>query len=184
MRDVALLIVDMICLFDFEGGQSLGSAGVGCARAIARLRDRFDDAGAPVIYANDNFSDWQGELRDLVAACAVADGAAARIVQLLAPCAHHYHVLKPKHSAFQATALPVLLAKLGVRRVVIVGLAADACVLATAQDANMRELEIWVPRDAIAAQSPQRKVHAMAVMEKSLHANTQSTRSVQGIFPV
>jgi nicotinamidase-related amidase len=179
----ALLIVDMINLFDFEGGQALSRSALRCAKTIAKLRSRFDDAGAPVIYVNDNFADWQGEFRDLLATCAVAGGAPAKIVGLLSPHPGHYHLLKPKHSAFQATALPVLLAKLKVTGIVLTGLAADSCILATAQDANMREFGLWVPRDAVAAQSPDRKVHSLAIMEKSLDACTRSSRTVAGIFP-
>jgi nicotinamidase-related amidase len=179
----ALLIVDMINLFDFEGGQALSRSALRCAKVIANLRSRFDEAGAPVIYVNDNFSDWQGEFRDLIATCAAAQGAPAKIVGLLSPLAGHYHLLKPKHSAFQATALPVLLAKLKITDIVLTGLAADSCILATAQDANMREFGLWVPRNAVAAQSPDRMTHSLALVEKSLHANTRSSRTVAGIFP-
>ena len=37
-----------------------------------------------------------------------------------------------------------------VRRLVLTGLSADSCVLATAQGANMREYAVWVPQDAVA----------------------------------
>ncbi len=52
----ALLILDMMNLFDFEGGSSLGAAAVRICPGIVRLRRRFDAAGAPVIYVNDNFA--------------------------------------------------------------------------------------------------------------------------------
>lgn len=179
----ALLIVDMINLFDFEGGRHLGREAETCARVIARLRQRFDEHGAPVIYANDNFSNWQGEFRDLVACCSTAGGTPAKIARLLSPLSGNYHVLKPKHSAFQATALPILLAKLRIRRLVLTGVAADSCILATAQDANMREFELWVPRDAVAAQSAEKKAYSLALMAKSLHARILRTRAVNSLFP-
>ncbi|WP_299344833.1 isochorismatase family protein [uncultured Pseudoxanthomonas sp.] len=78
----------------------------------------------------------------LVTACRERGGTSAAIVQRLAPRPQDYHVLKPKHSGFLATPLPILLAKLGVRRLVLTGVAADACVLVTAQDANMREFAL------------------------------------------
>ena len=43
-------------------------------------------------------------------------------------------MLKPKHSAFLCTALPVLLHQLGVDGLVLAGVATDSCVLATALD--------------------------------------------------
>lgn len=178
-----LLIVDMMNLFDFEGGLALGRSASRCAPVIARLRARFDRAGAPVVYVNDNFAHWQGDFRDLVARCLDTPGPSAAIARELAPQPGHYHILKPKHSAFLATPLPVLLGKLGARQLVLTGLAADSCILATAQDANMREFALWVPSDAVAAQSPARKAHALAVIGQSLGGQVRATGSVTGLFP-
>ncbi|WP_146256718.1 cysteine hydrolase family protein, partial [Stenotrophomonas maltophilia] len=112
----ALLIIDMFSRFDFPGAQALVPAAERAARQIRRLRDHFDDHGWPVIYANDNFSDWKRDFRQQVEQCRRDGGPAGRIAELLSPLPDHYFVLKPKHSAFLATPLPVLLAKLGVRR--------------------------------------------------------------------
>src|SRR6188768_1133765 len=105
----ALLIVDMVNPFDFEGADALVGPALRAARQIRKLRDRFDRAKAPVIYVNDNFMHWRGEFRDLLASCR-SDGAAGKaIADLLQPGPAHYYVLKPKHSAFEHTALDVLL---------------------------------------------------------------------------
>lgn len=77
--ETALLIIDMMNLFDFEGGPALAKSAHPCSRVIRRLRDRFDEAEAPVIYVNDNFSHWQGDFRELVAACQTAEGFSSRI---------------------------------------------------------------------------------------------------------
>ena len=110
MSDTALLVLDMVNRFDFEGGDRLAKAARAIVPRIETLRARFDAAGAPTIYVNDNFSHWQGQFGDLVAACRDAGGASASIVQRLAPRPHDYHVLKPKHSGFLATPLAILLA--------------------------------------------------------------------------
>lgn len=179
----ALVILDMVNLFDFEGGMQLGRAATSITPHILRLRQRFDQAGAPTIYVNDNFAHWQGQFSDLVEACRQAGGSAAAVATWLAPRDNDYHVLKPKHSGFLATPLMILLAKLGVRRLVLAGVAADSCVLATALDANMREFELWVPRDCVAAITPQRKQHALSVIDKAVTARTLATTSVTGLFP-
>lgn len=179
----ALLIVDMLNLFDFEGGKALGKAALGCARSIARLRARFDEAGAPVIYVNDNFTKWQGEFRDLIAHCATTPGPPAEIARLLSPRPNHYYVLKPKHSAFLGTPLSILLGELDVRQLVLSGTSADSCILATAQDANMREFELWVPRDVVASITPEQKARGLALLKATLHAEIRSTRSIAGLFP-
>ena len=183
MSDTALLVLDMVNRFDFEGGDRLAKAVRAIVPRIETLRERFDAAGAPTIYVNDNFPHWQGQFGDLVAACRDAGGASASIVQRLAPRPHDYHVLKPKHSGFLATPLAILLAKLGARRLVLTGLSADSCVLATAQGANMREYAVWVPQDAVAAITPARRRNALRVMAVGLGARVDAVRAVTGLFP-
>lgn len=183
MNDVALLILDMVNRFDFDGGQRLGAAARIIAPRIAALRTRFDRADAPVIYVNDNFAQWQGQFSDLIQTCRDAGGASASIVGQLAPRPHDYHVLKPKHSGFLATPLAILLAKRGVRRLVLTGIAADACVLATAQDANMREFALWVPEDAVASITPARTRNALQLLARSVGACVQGSTAVKGVFP-
>ena len=179
----ALIVLDMINLFDFEGGDALGARAVAICPRIDGLRRRFDAAAQPVIYVNDNFARWQGQFSDLVAACVEVGGHAAGVAQRLSPRANDYHVLKPKHSAFHATPLAILLEKLRVRRLVLAGVAADSCVLATALDARMHEFELWVPADCVAAITPRRKRDALAVVAQSLEAPVATSRGVTGLFP-
>jgi nicotinamidase-related amidase len=168
--DAALLIIDMINPFDFAGANTLMAPALRAARNIRALRDRFDRIGAPVIYVNDNFMHWQGEFRDLIASCLAPGAPGAAIADLLQPGPTHYHVLKPKHSGFHDTPLEILLEKLQIKRVVLTGIATDACVLASAQDAHMREFALWIPSDCTAAQTPQRKRRALALMQESYRA--------------
>lgn len=167
----ALLIIDMINLFDFEGGGRLAKEAARIAPRIARLKARFARVGAPVIYVNDNFMDWRADFKDLIAICGHPESAGAEVARLLAPGPDDYYILKPKHSAFLATPLSLLLAECGVRRVVLTGLAADACILITAQEANMREYQVSVPADCVAAQTPGRRTRALAVIKASFSAD-------------
>src|SRR5690606_7374701 len=155
----ALLIVDMINRFDFDGGAALAARAEALLPAILRLRRRFDAVSQPVIYANDNFMDWQGDFRHLLETCRADGGPAGRIATALAPLPGHFHLLKPKHSAFLGTPLSILLGQLGVRRLAIAGIATDSCVLATAQDARMHDYGIAVPHDATDAIDAARKRH-------------------------
>jgi len=171
--DAALLIVDMVNPFDFDGADELRGPALRAARSILKLRDRFDRAGAPVVYVNDNFMHWQGEFRDLIASCLAEDAPGAAIARLLQPGPTHYYVLKPKHSGFHDTALEILLRKLGVRRLAITGIATDSCIVATAQDAHMREFALWIPSDCTAAETPARKRRALDLMVDSYRASTR-----------
>ncbi len=174
----ALLIIDMINLFDFEGGASLSREAQRIAPRIVRLKERFRQAGAPVIYVNDNFMDWRADFKELVAVCSHPASAGAKIAKALAPGPGDYYILKPKHSAFLATPLSLLLTQLDVRRLVLTGLAADACVLITAQEANMREYLVSVPADCVAAQTPQRRKRALAVIKASFSADLRASAAV------
>lgn len=172
----ALLIIDMINRFDFDGGVALARAAQPVAERIAALKRRYHRAGAPVIYANDNFMDWRADFNELVALCSRSGERGADIARLLAPGPTDYFILKPKHSAFLATPLPLLLSQLEARRLVITGIAADSCILVSAQDAKMREFSVVVPPDCVAAQTAKRLEHALAVLKGSLVADLcQST---------
>ena len=171
-RRPALLLVDVINHFDFPGGDALGRATRRIVPAVLRLRDRFDRAGHPVIYANDNWTQWQGGFADLVAACRAAGGDSGHVADKLAPCDGHYYVLKPKHSAFLCTALPVLLHQLRVDGLVLAGVATDSCILATAVDARMRDYPVRVPRACTTAITPERKQQALHAIEQAFAVET------------
>jgi nicotinamidase-related amidase len=164
-----LLILDMISRWDFAGGAELLEQAVAIAPAIARLRDRCRSAGVPVIYANDPLDRWRAEFRDLVSASRAAGPQAAQILRLLAPATDDYFVVKPKHSAFLATPLDLLLRHLRSSRLILAGVSADQGVLATAIDARMHDRPIVVPANAVAAVTPERTqamlLHCRRVLE-------------------
>lgn len=172
----ALIVLDMMNLFDFEGGRMLAAQAESISKNILRLREYFDGVDLPVIYVNDNFMHWKADFREIVAICTQDAAPGSIIADRLAPAHGHYHVLKPKHSGFLATPLDILLRKLGVSSLIITGIAADTCVLATAQDAKMREYDLWIPYDCVASITPIRKRHALSLMKTSLGADTRSTR--------
>lgn len=175
----ALLIVDMVNHFDFPGGAALLRLAWPAARNLARLRDRFNARGQPVVYVNDNFLDWRGGFRDLVAHCAREGMPGAQIMHLLAPAAGDRYVLKPRHSGFLDSPLELLLRQLQVGRVVIGGVAADSCILITAHDAHMRGFEVQVPRDCVAAQTLARRDRALGLMHDSFGIDVRAARTVR-----
>jgi nicotinamidase-related amidase len=151
-----LLITDMISTWDFPDAGALSSAARAIAPRIAHLKQRCHAAGVPVIYANDNLGRWRSDFRQLVERSLETGGVAAEITRQLVPRGSDYFVLKPKHSAFFATPLEMLLNHLHVRRLIIAGVAADQCVLVTAADARMRDQQVVIPYDCIGAETPAR----------------------------
>lgn len=176
---VALLIIDMINPLDFEGGKAMQAQAIAAARRIASLKRRFKEAGAPAIYVNDNFMQWQVDFSSLVAICQHGHSLGAPLAHCLPPEPDDYFVLKPKHSGFFDTPLSILLAKLGVSKLVVTGLAADGCVLTTATDAHMREYRVHVPRDCVASISPVRTDRALALMKDSMKIDVRMSRYVR-----
>jgi nicotinamidase-related amidase len=169
----ALLIIDMINPFDFPEGEELMRGAKRAAHAILELRRQAEQAGLPVIYVNDNFGEWHSEKSLLV------ERARKRLVHpQLAPNDKDYFIIKPQFSGFYSTNLPVLLPKLGVTRLVLTGVATDICVLFTAADAHMRDYALWIPEDAVAAETEQGSASALAIMRSSMDAETALVRDL------
>jgi nicotinamidase-related amidase len=144
-----LLILDMISDFRFPDGADVARAARRIAPRIRRLRDRAERAGIATVYVNDNAGRWRSDLTELMKRCTSSRARGRDIVEMLAPRAKDYFVLKPRHSAFYATPLEVLLSHLGARRLIVTGVSSHQCVLFTANDAHVRNYELIVPEDCI-----------------------------------
>lgn len=167
----ALLLVDFINPFDFEHAERLARRAVGAARHTAALKARAAAAGLPCIYANDNFGHWRSEFSRLVEECRTRGAEARQIVEMLAPTARDFSILKPRHSAFYGTPLEFLLEELGVESLIVTGLATDMCVSATAQDAYVRKFRLWVPADCVAADSEEHDRQSLDHMQRTMKAD-------------
>jgi len=170
-----LLLVDFINPLNFEGAQALAPAAVAAARAAARLRRRLHGTPAQTVYANDNYGVWHSDFRALWQHCRGAGGAAAELARALPPRQRDFTILKPRHSAFYATPLDLLLRQLRCRRLILAGLAADNCVLSSAMDAYLRGYALWVPADCTAAESEEIRDQALALMKRVLKADVRPT---------
>jgi len=158
---MALLVVDMISSWDFPDGARLARAAAAIAPRIGRLKQRCVRAGVPVVYVNDNRGRWRSEFRELVRVSVESSEAGAAIAASLLPRDDDYSVLKPKHSAFYATPLDLLLRHLRVNRLLVTGVASDQCIVMSAAEARMRDYEVIVPGDCVAAQTPARNARAL-----------------------
>jgi nicotinamidase-related amidase len=166
---VALILIDVINDMEFDDGDALLKNALPAARALAKLRRRAKDAGVPVIYVNDNFGKWRSDFRQQLGHV-LEDGVRGEpIAKLLRPDEEDYFVLKAKHSGFYHTQLDLLIAYLKVRTVVLAGFATDMCVLFTASDAYLRDLDIIVPPDCSAAETTENHQGALDHMSRVLH---------------
>ena len=170
--DAALLIVDVINDLEFAGGENLLIHALPMAAALAALKRRAKAVGIPAIYANDNFGRWRSDFPKLVENCLKENVRGRPIVAQLAPEEDDYFILKPKHSAFYQTNLQILLDYLGVRTVILTGMAGDICVLFSANDAYMRDLRVFVPGDCIASEDAEQNRQVLMLMQRVLKAET------------
>lgn len=175
----ALLIVDMINDFRFEGGQKLFRRSLPVARAIVKLRKRADAAGVPVVYVNDNFAKWHDTFKTTVETIENASDEGRKIVSLLRPGKEDYYVLKPNRSGFYKTPLEILLKDLRVTDIIITGVTTDMCVLFTAHDAHMRELGVAVPSDCTSARTAAYKRQALDLLRRVAEADTRPSTKIR-----
>lgn len=152
---VALVLIDVVNGFDFEGSERLARDAEEAAPKIRALREAAHRASVPVIYVNDNFGRWRSDFHAIVAGCSAPGQPGRNVSRLLAPGERDYFVLKPRHSGFYGTALELLLERLRVETLVLVGFATNICVLYTASDAHMRGYDVIVPSDGTASNTPE-----------------------------
>jgi nicotinamidase-related amidase len=153
---------------EHEDGDALLADALRAAPHIASLRDRAHGAGVPVVYANDNFGRWTSDQPAIIERCRNSPG--REVVEQVAPADGDYFVMKPKHSAFYQTSLPILLEHLEASTLVIAGWTTDICVLFSAIDAYMRGFDVIIPSDGVAAVRQEHTAHALDYAARVLKA--------------
>jgi len=144
----ALLVVDVVSEFDHEDGDRLLAS---FRERLHGVRDALTAARAkrlPVIYVNDMHGRWNGDAPGLVRAA--LDGAGGDVVAALAPEDGEAFLLKPRYSAFDHTALELLLRELEVERLLLAGGATEACIVQTGIDARELGFKVTIVAGACA----------------------------------
>jgi nicotinamidase-related amidase len=177
----ALIIIDCMNDLEFPGGEQVLPWAMKLVPKLVRFRGRAHAAGMPVAYANDNFKHWHGNFDDVYKRCTRPGVRGRELSRRLKPTAKDYAILKPRHSAFFATSLVPLLEDLGVRRVILSGIATNLCVLFTAHDAHMHGYKVVVLSDCCAAESDFDHDVSLSQLERFCHATI--CRSDEFIFP-
>ena len=175
---VALILIDVINDMEFDSGEALLRNALPAARNLARLKQRVKDAGFSTIYVNDNFGKWRSDFRQQLDHVLDEGVRGEPIAKLLRPVKEDYFVLKPKHSGFYNTQLDLLIDYLHVKTVILAGFATDMCVLFTASDAYLRDLQIVVPPDCSASASREHHEQALDHMRRVLHVQTPPSAEI------
>lgn len=165
----AVLIIDMISDFAFEGGAALAERGLPVAERLADFKRRARQAGVPVIYVNDNYGRWRSDFSQQLAHT-LDDTRGKAIAEALRPDEDDYFVLKPKHSGFYYTPLSLLLGYLGVRTLIVTGTRTESCIFFTANDAYMQEFALIVPPDGAMTFEDRDHEEALRLMQRDMKA--------------
>lgn len=168
--DAVLLIVDVINDLEFPDNEYLVEQSGRLAERIRELKKRCKALGIPTIYVNDNHGRWRSDIQEVVKQSQWADAPGRRLVHALSPDADDYVVLKPRHSAFFATPLELILEYLGARTIILAGITTNACVLISAGEVFLRGYRMIVPSDCVAALTPDAQGKALKLMEENFNA--------------
>jgi nicotinamidase-related amidase len=174
----ALVLIDVINDLAFPGSGPLVAQAEGMAPRLADLKARAGRAGVPTIYVNDNFGRWRSDFRQTVAHCTRRRSPGRRVSRLLRPSPRDYFVLKPKHSGFYDTTLDTLLRALGIRRLILTGIAGNICVLFTANDAYMREFSLFVPADCLVSNTEADNAAALDQIRRIMKGRTDPSTAL------
>ena len=175
---VALILIDVINDMEFDSGEALFRNALPAARNLARLKQRANEACVATIYVNDNFGKWRSDFRQQLDHVLQDDCRGEPIARLLKPEREDYFVLKAKHSGFYHTQLDLLIEYLQVKTVILAGFATDMCVLFTASDAYLRDLDIIVPPDCSASATNEHHNTALEHMSRVLHVKTPASTDI------
>jgi nicotinamidase-related amidase len=174
----ALLLIDVINPIDFDSGDNLLRHALPMAGALSALKRRAKAAGVPAIYVNDNFGRWRSEFPKIVEYCLQPGVRGKPVVEQLAPEDDDYFILKPKHSAFFQTPLEILLDYLGATTLILTGMAAEICVLFSANDAYMRDFRVIVPTDCTASEDVEANGQVLNLMQRVLKADIRASTEI------
>jgi ureidoacrylate peracid hydrolase len=171
-QHTAFVIIDMQNDFCHpDGGMAQGGADISAnVQAIVAVRELLDLArrhGVLVVHVQASYgplsasSVWIGEDTEASYALKICQPGTwgADSVTELAPVVGEPTVTKHRYSAFVDTRMETLLRSNGIETLVVTGTATMACVESTIRDAMMRDYQVVVPREAVAARGHMKHLH-------------------------
>lgn len=174
----ALLLIDVINDLNFEDNEELLAGLPKLAHNLARLKRAARKAEIPVIYLNDNFNNWHSNFNEQLKEATKPAAKGKELAKTLSPTKQDFFVLKPMHSGFFGTPLKILLDKLGAKTLILTGIAADICVMYTANDAYMRGYKLIIVSDGVISNHHKSTEDALKKMHWLLKARISSVDEV------
>jgi len=177
--ETAVLVVDMQKDFCYEDGALF--VGDAVRRIIPNIRALLEDAqreGLQLIFTQDWHSPEDDEFAVWGRHCVEYTRGAELIDELAEVEERAFVVRKQKYTAFFETELEAHLRERGIRKLIIVGVATNICVLHTAIDASLRGFEIIVPEDCVAALSDYEQEYSLYHIKNVLKGIVTSSDAI------
>ena len=168
MGRTALIVTDMLNKYEHEDADKLVASVEKVLPQVVELRDRATEAGALIMYVNDNHGEWEASRDGLVQSA--LEGARRDLVEPILPREDDLFLSKTRHSIFYSSPVEHILAQEDVDHVVICGQVTEQCILYSALDAYLRHLDVTVPRDAVAHIFEDLADASLTMMERNMHA--------------
>lgn len=169
LKDTAVLFIDIINDFHFDGGDKLLKHTEDILPNLIKLKQFAKKNHLPTIYVNDHYGLWQADFNKIIERC--KNDRSKHVINELMPDEHDYFLMKPKHSAFFQTPLQSLLHDLGKTHLMMAGIAGDICILFTAKDAYMYQFDMHIPKNCMASEGKDNNDYALYLMKSVMKAN-------------
>jgi nicotinamidase-related amidase len=169
LSNTAVLFIDLINDFNFDGGEKLRAHTEEMLPNLVKLRKFAEDHHLPIIYINDHYGLWKTNPKMIVEHC--TNDKNEHIIQQIKPKENDYFLIKPQHSAFFQTPLQSLLNDLSKTHLLLAGIAGDICILFTAKDAYMYGYTMHIPKNCMASEQQEGNDYALYLMNTVMKAN-------------
>jgi nicotinamidase-related amidase len=184
-KNTALLVIDMERDFVDEGAVQETPGGRALIPTLNRLSAWARSHGVPVIFTFEmhraDRSDYGIELEydpvhclEGTAGCELAEG-------LVALPGDHRITGKRRYDAFHGTDLDLLLRSRRIENLVCCGVTTHVCVMSTVFTARHLDYRVLLPRDAVAAVSPDHQAAALLCMS-DVFAYITTSREIMGLW--
>ncbi|SET74589.1 Nicotinamidase-related amidase [Oceanobacillus limi] len=168
LKNTALLFIDIINDFQFDGGDKLVKHTEQILPNLIRLKKFASENHLPIIYVNDHYGLWNANPSKIINHC--WNDKSKKIIDELKPAERDYFFIKPQHSAFFQTPLKSLLNDLEKTHLIIAGIAGDICVLFSAKDAYMYKFSMHIPKNCMASEEKEGNDYALYLMHSVMKA--------------
>jgi nicotinamidase-related amidase len=158
----ALLVVDMQNDFCREEGALFLERSRNIVNSVVKAVKEAREMGDAVIYTQDWHIKNDSEFKLWPEHCIEGSWGAEVIDELPEP---DYYIKKRRYSAFLMTDLLLILKELEIKRITVVGVATDVCVMHTAVDAVQYGYKVSVLKNCTAGTSEEREKFALKHME-------------------